>query len=140
MRDNTGWQQRLVDDQTKGTVVLCAKCATRFEDYGLCKTCSRAVWEATDLGRLYRRYFDDPELNAEVTTYAHVAMDGTLTTISWYLQRRTDCNGDPSGWWIPTIRVQNDRPGSYVNRSRSDGSLCADPFYSTDSLVKELAR
>jgi hypothetical protein len=54
-----------------------------------------------------------------------------VTVISWQLQKRLDCNGNPGGWWVSTVRSRG--------RSKFNGScLCADPFYSTEELIRGL--
>ena len=84
----------------------------------------REIWDASDLGKLYARAFENPAL--EVTLYARVQA-GVLTTITWRLLPHTDCNGTPSGWWVATVRI-----GAH---SRTD---CADPFYSTERIIQKL--
>lgn len=127
--DFPGWQQALADRETGGTVVLCAKCSTRPESHGTCSPCSRAVWKATDLGRLFTKYHENPDA-PPLVTYAAVSPDGELTTVKWYFCAGTDCNGDPSGYFSPSVT----RGG----RSRSFGSQCFDPFYCTEMELERL--
>jgi len=132
--DVPGWQQALADRETRSSVELCAKCSTRPEDHGMCNRCNKAVWNATDLGRLYARGHADPDF--KLTTYAAMSPAGELTTLSWYFLRGTDCNGDPSGWWSPSVRTTD--ASGHLKCIKSFGQSCHDPFYSSEGLIREL--
>jgi len=121
--------QKDLDRHLEDCPGVCAKCAVRPDDYGLCSPCSKAVYFATEVGKLYARFHADPSLQT-VTTYAAVSPEGVLTTIVWHFLRSTDCNGDPSGWWSPSIRIGN--------HLRSLGMMADDPFYSSQQLIQDL--
>ena len=77
----------------------------------------------------------------QLTTYAGVDFDGTLTTISWTLCKNFNSSGQDCSKWLSTVRRKRDMPGlEYINSSEGNRHQTYDPFLATEHILQDWAQ